>query len=228
MYNELKQAQNIKMLGSRIVMCPEIEGIEPCKFFGKDICEDCYAERLHPVRKLSWKGKSKTPSKGIIRLGTWREITLEDYIKFKELFPDRHFFLITRGLENYSFYKTVCKDPYCINIQVSVDIKKNENSVSNPLPGYGRLLAMNTLSKTIFRFKTTDDTVTTFEEIRAFLRPKTPPLETPLRKRGAKKIEKKTPIEKTPILKHRYLKCAGKCESCHETNGINVCLTDLR
>ncbi|MDV3293453.1 MAG: hypothetical protein LYZ70_04205 [Nitrososphaerales archaeon] len=89
----------------------------------------------------------KTPKKGLIRLGTYIEVTEELWRQFKKGegaweccgetwrrpdFPKRSYFLITRGLREQSFYERVAADRYCVNIQVSTDIlerdpEKNKN-----------------------------------------------------------------------------------------------------
>lgn len=35
----------MKMEGVFITDCPEVEGLEPCFFFGSGLCPYCYAER---------------------------------------------------------------------------------------------------------------------------------------------------------------------------------------
>ena len=219
--NKLEYSQNKKMKGSPIVMCPEIEGIDKCIYFGTGMCKNCYAENLWQKRKTGWRGKSKTPPSGLIRLGTWREILPEDYMKFKELFPERDFFLITRGLLSQEFYSKIDKDSRCRNIQASVDINEGES-----IPNKEKLKELLALKKVLFRFKTMDSNVTDFMCLAAELEiPKDRILETPLRLGGYKGHKN---YQATPLSEHwdkgTYWVCNTECADCAKENGVLVCV----
>ena len=110
---------NIKMRGQRIVEVPEIEGNLPCEFFGKGTCPGCYSETLYPIRRAKVKGNAKTPPRGLLRAGVWREWTPDDWKRFKTMYPTRRYFLVTRGLWSKEHHELVLADPYCVNLQVS-------------------------------------------------------------------------------------------------------------
>jgi hypothetical protein len=213
-----RQAQNTKMIGTSIVMCPEIERADPCIYFGKGLCPNCYAERLWPLRRHSWREKARTPLTGLIRLGTWREILPEDYEKFKSIFPERYFFLITRGLLSPAFYEKVNSDPFCVNLQVSVDIINNK-----VIPPEEKLSKFTELSKVLFRFKTLDENVDAFIDLARKLGiPFYRILETPLRLPGGHKLYDPTPMSKKLPL-NLFFRCNTKCVDCPKENGVLVC-----
>jgi hypothetical protein len=218
MSGERRRAQNSKMVGTPIVMCPEIERADRCIYFGKGLCPNCYAERLWPLRRHSWKGKAKTPPTGLIRLGTWREILPDDYEKFKSMFPQRHFFLITRGLLPLAFYEKVNSDPFCVNLQVSVDVIGNE-----VIPSEEKLSKLARLSKVLFRFKTLDENVNIFIDLARRLGiPFYRILETPLRLPGGCKLYDPTPMSKK-LPSNLFFRCNTKCADCSKENGVLVC-----
>jgi hypothetical protein len=211
-------AQNRKMMGTQIVMCPEIERADPCIYFGKGFCPNCYAERLWFLRKQSWKGRTKTPAKGLIRLGTWREILPQDYERFKSLFPYRYFFLITRGLLPMWFYEKINSDQFCVNLQVSVDIVNNK-----VIPTEEKLLKFSKLSKILYRFKTLPSNVDAFVELSQKLGiPSCRILETPLRLPYGQKLYDPTPMSKR-LAKNSFLRCNTECIDCTKENGTLVC-----
>jgi len=212
------QCQNRKMLGTPIVMCPEIERADPCVYFGKGFCPNCYAENLWPLRKKSWKGRSETPAGGLIRLGTWREILPEDYERFKSLFPRRYFFLITRGLLPMYFYEKVNSDSFCVNLQVSVDIINNKI-----IPPEEKLLEFTKLSKILYRFKTLSSNVEAFISLPQKLSiPYRRVLETPLRLPYGQRLYCHTPMS-TYLSKNLFFRCNTKCVDCQKENGLLVC-----
>jgi hypothetical protein len=75
---------NLKMAGSGLVPCPEVEQKRPCQFFGKGFCPSCYSEDLFPMRlATSRHTHNKTERHGLIRLGTYIEITADLWAQFK-------------------------------------------------------------------------------------------------------------------------------------------------
>ena len=102
---------NIKMRGQRIVEVPEIEGNLPCEFFGKGTCPGCYSETLYPIRRAKVKGNAKTPPRGLLRAGVWREWTPDDWKRFKTMYPTRRYFLVTRGLWSKEHHELVLAGP---------------------------------------------------------------------------------------------------------------------
>lgn len=102
-------------------------------------------------KQVSRHVHKKTPKKGLIRLGTYIEVTEELWRQFKKGegawdccgetwrrpdFPTRSYFLITRGLSRRSFYRKVAADRYCVNIQVSTDILERDPEKKSELEFY--------------------------------------------------------------------------------------------
>lgn len=213
-----RSAQNRKMVGTPIVMCLEVERADPCIYFGAGMCLNCYAEHLWPLRKMSWRGKNKTPQTGLIRLGTWREITPGDFADFKSAFPSRLFFLITRGLLPTEFYRSVASDAACVNLQVSVDVADGKF-----IPPVERLAELARLPKVMFRFKTLDSNVAAFVAMAGQLNiPRWRILETPLRLPNGHKLYDPTPLSKCLPL-DGFFRCNTKCADCAKENGVLVC-----
>ncbi|MDG6918294.1 MAG: hypothetical protein JRN62_02505 [Nitrososphaerota archaeon] len=143
------------MKGSGLVDSPEIEEQKPCIYFGKTqapMCKECYSFKLFPLRKGASKKTKKghnhnaAPKKGLIRLGTWIEVTEQLWRQFKAGkgrwtccnrrwnrpdFKTRPYFMITRGIQPQSFYEELLADPKLNNLQVSTDIVKRD-PVNNP------------------------------------------------------------------------------------------------
>lgn len=218
--------QNTKLINSGLVDVPEIEGSKGCVYFNKkigtkELCESCYAKGLWYVRKNTFKGIRKTPKRGVCRLGTWSEILPEDYKKFKELFPTRKFFLITRGLLNPNFYNKLNNDPCCLNIQISVDW----HEVAGYIPNVHKVKWFLSLPKVLLRFKTTHENVERFTCLKSILNiGNNRILETPLRTRSnGIKLYQTSPMNK--IGQAGHFLCNSKCVDCSSTgnNKMLVC-----
>jgi hypothetical protein len=224
--------------GSSITWVPEVEGTEPCKWFGAGKCPGCYSFKLWRVRKRNPDSKQKTPARGLVRLGTYIEITWAHWLKFKRLMPERRYFLVTRGLEEEEFYRAVEADPYCLNIQVSTDILKTARG-SEVVPGEDRLRwFLVNVSKAIFRFKTqaeaSHDSVTgldllpnvaDFSALRTRLSiPPARVMETPLRlPKVPHVLHSITPLEKSGWDTRTFLRCNSACDDCSKENGFMAC-----
>lgn len=140
------------MKESGLLFCPELEQVKGCQYFGKGLCPSCYSYQLHSMRKFSTKHTHRrTPKRGLIRLGTYIEVTPELWKAFKTNtlkcdqcgkhldrpdFPKRGYFLITRGLLDEKFYSEVIADPHCANIQISTDILERDPKGNQELEFY--------------------------------------------------------------------------------------------
>jgi hypothetical protein len=208
---------NLKMKGIAITDCPEVEGLEPCAFFGRGLCPHCYAERAYRLR-VATSGGLKATGRGIVRLGTWIEVLPRHYRRFKELFPSRRYFTLTRGLNPMEMYKEMEGDPLALNIQVSVDY------VGRYVPDEDRLHQLLALSKAFFRLKTTDDNAAKLAELGI---PRRRVIETPLRgKKWA--YGRTTPLEKLGWPYKEFLRCNTPCRECVAENGLVACLVTPR
>lgn len=228
-----------KLSGSTIVWCPEVEQAEPCKFFGEGLCPGCYSEKLWRVRRSNWKGGGKTSPRGLIRLGTYIEVTEPLYDRFKSLFPARAFFLITRGLEPESYYLRLQSDPRCLNVQISVDILRTETGATT-IPDESRIAwFLSAIPKSIIRFKTlerdaTDKKITKLSlkrNVEDFLAlrdrlqiPRTRIMETPLRLPGVPHLaHQQTPLESAGWPTWSFIRCNSPCQGCRAENGVLGC-----
>lgn len=235
---------NLKMAGVALHSCPEVEQLEPCSFFGAGLCPSCYAEPLLKLRKATSRHVHKrTPKGGLIRLGTYIEVLPEHYNSFKAGqgtwrccgaawsradFPTRRFFLITRGLSPVDFYERVAADPYCVNIQVSVDILDGNVTV----PDEYRLGELARIPKVLFRAKTTGQNARLwaplFDRLEVALGRV---METPLRSRvletkledGAFAYGKRTLLEQAGWDTPAFMRCNTACADCHKENGFLAC-----
>lgn len=240
-------SQNAKMVGSHIVECPEIEEAKACIHFDAEgraspKCPGCYALALFPMRRAGWKSKQETPRRGLIRLGTWREITKEDYGAFlagrgvrangdewvRPDLPRRAHFVITRGLEPKELYRQMLDNPRCLNIQVSVDIIKTAAGTTQ-WPSDERLQWFQQFGKVLFRFKALGDDVTrsgvtyqrNVEEFTALADrigiPYGRVLETPLRLSGNRQYHTETPLEAAGWNPTKFWRCNSECSDCGTT-----------
>jgi hypothetical protein len=264
---QLSPSQNRKLAKSGIVACAPLEGpTVPCKFFaGKDLsqsplCPGCWSAALFKVRRANGrKGRSKvqkTPRKGLVRLGTWREIPYEDWKAFKAgrgttpagvdwedaSLPNRFYFLITRGLEESAYYEEVSRDPKALNIQVSVDIIIDETGRTRQIPHDARLRELAAMPKVMFRFKTLSETrihkgLTFQRNVERFValreRLGIAPvriLETPLRL-GTHSYGEDTPLQKLalPMLpSSSFMRCNSPCQDCRGENSVLACAATER
>lgn len=235
---------NLKMAGVALHPCPEVEQLEACSFFGKGLCPSCYAEPLLKLRKATTKHVHKhTPKKGLVRLGTYIEILPHHYDRFKAGegtwtccgstwsrpdFPTRRFFLITRGLNPTEFYERIAADPYCVNIQVSVDILPDGGVV----PDEERLAEYARIPKVLFRAKSTPLNAWAWAPLFDRLQVTVGRvMETPLRSRvletkledGAFAYGRKTLLEDAGWDSPSFMRCNTACKDCHKENGVLAC-----
>lgn len=210
---------NTKMRGQRIGEVPEIEGSLPCLLFGKGTCIGCYSEAVHRIRKAKVvPGAARANGKGLLRAGVWREWTPEDWERFKKLFPERRYFLVTRGIWPEEFYGRVLADPLLVNLQVSAWYVDGE--LSPDVEKLKRLLSAS--DKTIVRVITSGENVAAFsrliEELGCWWRF----METPWRKPGGPKTYgTETPLD---ALGTRVgIRCNTPCETCVKENGFLGC-----
>jgi len=180
-------------------------------------------ERSWRLRSRTWGGH-RTTGRGIIRLGTYIEPLPRHYAKFKELFPERRYFLLTRGLNPMSMYREVEADPLALNIQVSVDSIPTglpfADGKSGLVPSEGRLRELLTLKKAYFRLKTTSENAAVLAGLGI---PRGRVIETPLR---AKKwaYGRATPLEKLGWHYREFLRCNTPCSDCVRENAFVACL----
>lgn len=217
--------QNSKLDESNITSCPEIEQANPCHYFSQveSLCKSCYAKDLWPVRNKLWKGKNKTEPGKLIRLGTYKEITLLEWLKFKKLFPYREYFLISRGFQT-NLYEKILEDPYGFNIQISVDIHDDGRII----PPLEMLEKLKLNKKVIFRFKTELHNMQHFVLLAEVLDlPSERILETPqrYRRRKSHKLGDVTPFESVGFNSYT---CNSKCRDCAIENGTNVNICSLK
>lgn len=239
-------SQNHKMGDSGIVGVPEIEGTKPCiymtgeKFTDSPMCPGCYAAATGPQRRATSGGRASTPEKGLIRLGTNREILPEDYDAFvagrgvrengeawvRPDFQTRNHFLITRGILDWAFYERIMPNPHLINVQVSVDILVTGDEIRQ-IPDDARLRQFLAHGKVMFRFKTLaapakepggdmfGENVRLFQELRDRLGiPKHRILETPLRLSMNRTYQTLTPLEAAGEDSREFTRCNSECGSC--------------
>lgn len=174
------------------------------------------------MRSRVWKGATKTPAEGTIRLGTWREILPEDYRRFKSMFPKRNFYLMTRGLLPFEFYEEVNSDPFCFSIQVAVDIID-----SQPIPPKERLREFTRLSKVLYRFKPLPENAQSFLALAQEVGiPHCRILEQAHRLPHGHKLYEPTPLLKY-LPKDSYFRCNTKCKDCRKENGVTVCAVNM-
>ncbi len=209
---------NTKMRGQRIVEVPEIEGNLPCQFFGKGTCPGCYSETLYRVRRAKVTGTAKTPPRGLLRAGVWREWTPEDWKRFKSVFPSRQYFLVTRGLWSKEYYAQVLEDPNCVNLQVSAWF------VGGPFSPDVELIKwlLSTSEKTIIRLITAKESAPTYAELVKSLGMWWRFMETPWRRPGGPKTYgTETPLEALGV--RVGIRCNTPCEECIKENGFLGC-----
>ncbi len=228
---------NLKMAGAGLVQSPEIEQLRPCKYFGAGLCPNCYAESLLKLRKSTSTHTHKaTDAKGLIRLGTYREILPADWEAFKAGhgtwdccgaawdrpdFQTRSYFLITRGLMPLAFYQEVAADPACVNIQVSTDLSPDGKAT----PGEEVIRELVKIPKVIFRAKTTPENAALWKPLLSHLRVQSfRIMETPLRAPGDGHMYKHvTPLETEGWHLQSYLRCNSVCQDCTKENGVMAC-----
>ncbi len=244
-------SSNLKMSGAGLVPCPEVEQLRPCVLFGKGLCPECYAEPLLKLRLATSRRRRSTPNhrhegtarRGLIRLGTYREILPDDYAAFKAGegvwdccgarwlrpdFPNRSYFLISRGLLPLSFYERVALDPRCVNIQISTDILPTGAVV----PPEDRLVELARIPKVIFRAKSTGENAPLFGPLFDRIAVQAGRvMETPLRSRvmETKLVEghfaygRETPLQKAGWDWRTFLRCNTACADCVKENGLLAC-----
>ena len=206
------------MRGQRIVEVPEIEGNTPCQLFGKGTCPGCYSETLYPIRRAKVKGNAKTPPRGLLRAGVWREWTPDDWKRFKSMYPTRRYFLVTRGLWSKEHHEQVLDDPYCVNVQVSTWRIGGEFSPDIEMLRW----LLSTSEKTIIRLISSRETASEFaalvKELGAWWRL----METPLRQSGGPKTYgTETPLQAAGV--KVGIRCNTPCEECIKENGFLGC-----
>ena len=235
--------QNHKLVRSAIVSCPEIEAALPCVHFNQGLCPGCFAEALWPVRRANWSGRQRTPARGLIRLGTWKEVLPHEWTAFKRGegttpegrpwrrpdFPTRRYFLVTRGLLPLEFYRRVAADPFALNIQCSVDVLRRDGGEPRLVPDEARLLELAGIPKVLFRFKTlVADTfhggvrwganVQDFAALAERLGlDRMRVLETPLRLGRNRGYQTATPLEEAGWSSASFLRCNTACQACPST-----------
>lgn len=210
---------NIKMRGQRIGEVPEIEGSLPCLLFGKGTCVGCYSEAAYRIRKAKVvPGAARANRKGLLRAGVWREWTPEDWERFKKLYPERNYFLVTRGICPKEFYGRVLADPHCINLQVSTWYVNGEFS-----PDIEKLKWLLSVSgKTVIRAITSEENAVAFARLIEGLGCWWRFMETPWRKPGGPKTYgTETPLERAGT--RVGIRCNTPCEDCIEENGFLGC-----
>ncbi len=206
------------MRGQRIVEVPEIEGSLPCQFFGKGTCPGCYSEAVYRIRKVKVTGKGRTPKKGLLRAGVWREWTHEDWKRFKALFPDRRYFLVSRGFWERGQYEEILRDPNCVNLQISTWLRGGEFVPSKETVRW--LLQAST--KVIVRLITDAENAPRFAELVKETGLWWRFMETPLRKPGGTKTYgTRTPLQDLGV--RVGIRCNTHCEDCVKENGILGC-----
>jgi hypothetical protein len=250
-----RSGQNRKLGKSGITECFEIEGSRPCKWMaGSDnsqspLCPGCWAAKLWKVRNANSKNRRSTPKRGLIRLGTWRETTFQDWKDFKAGrgqrqdgtpwerpdFPQRRYFVVTRALEEPEFYEALQADPLCLNIQVSVDVICTKGGSAVQVPNDDRLRQLLALPKAVFRLKTLagarrhrgidyEANVSHFQDMRLRLAiPAMRILETPLRL-GTHTYGDETPLQLAGEDPATFMRCNTPCQDCGGHNGENKVL----
>lgn len=225
---------NTKLKGVHLAEVPEVEQLRACTYFGAGLCPRCYAEPLLKLRVQNSRHVHKAaPPNGLLRLGTYIEILPAHWAAFKAGegawdccgatwtrpdFPKRHYFLITRGLLPPAFYEAVLADPYCVNVQVSVDILPKRT-----IPPKDRLAWFLAQGKTIFRFKTTPTNAAAFAALAEELGiPRSRVMETPLRQ-GGSLYGKDTPLQAHGWAWQGFGRCNTKCGDCKAENGVLLC-----
>jgi len=209
---------NIKMRGQRIVEVPEIEGSLPCQYFGKNLCAGCYSEDVYRIRRVKVTGRARTPRKGLLRAGVWREWTYEDWKRLKQLFPERRYFLVSRGLWKPEHYEEVLRDPSCVNLQVSTWHVGDGFSPDRQTLQW----LLSTSPKTIIRLLTTQENAPSFAELVKETGMWWRFMETPLRRHGGMKTYgTETPLQALGV--RVGIRCNTPCEDCTRENGILGC-----
>ena len=209
---------NTKMRGQRIVEVPEIEGSLPCQYFGKNLCAGCYSEDVYRIRRVKVTGRARTPRKGLLRAGVWREWTYEDWKRLKQLFPERRYFLVSRGLWKPEHYEEVLRDPSCVNLQVSTWRVGDGFSPDRQTLQW----LLSTSPKTIIRLLTTQENAPSFAELVKEMGMWWRFMETPLRKHGGMKTYgTETPLQALGV--RVGIRCNTPCEDCTRENGILGC-----
>lgn len=244
-----KTGGNLKMVDSGLVTCNEVEQRRECVYFGTcttSKARACYAELLLPMRRQTSNDGEKnhkhtrTPPRGIIRLGTYIEFTERLWEEFKSGrgdydcgehvwerpdFPTRFYFLITRGLSDIGFYEKVLADPYCLNVQVSTDIETALEDLI--MPDRTKLQWFAKQPKAQFRFKTTRDNAHLFIKLATDLGiPWERVLETPLRlPKQPHAYGTETYLEKAGQDPRGFARCNTSCGDCVKENGALWCAT---
>jgi hypothetical protein len=231
---------NLKMEGAHLHNCPEVEQLRPCEFFGQGLCPSCYALPLLKLRRATSGHVHKaTPRGGVVRLGTYLEVTPAMWADFKagrgrwdccdaewvrEDFRTRPYFLITRGLAPLDFYAAVLADPACVNVQVSTDILPDGRIV----PDRERLAWFAGQPKAIFRAKSTPENARAWAPLVDGLSiPRARVMETPLRE-GSHAYGKETPLQRVGWYWRDFLRCNSTCAACPRENGVLACVVRPR
>jgi len=211
--------------------------LRACPFFEKFLCPSCYAKPLWNTRRAMARHVHKrTKRRGLIRLGTYTEVTPRLWAAFKagrgrwdccgkswsrRDFRVRPYFFITRGLSPPEFYQRVLADARLVNLQVSVDVLPGGQVV----PGRDRLRWFMQSEKVIFRFKTTTENVLGFLKLQEVLQiPRHRIMETPLRTlKRSHQYNDRTPLERVGWYWRVFGRCNTLCSECYKENGVLLC-----
>lgn len=168
-------------------------------------------------------GTAATPKKGLLRAGVWREWTYDDWKRFKSLFPDRRYFLVSSGFWEKEQYEEVLRDDGCVNLQISTwllggDFAPSEQVVRSLLEAS---------PKVIVRLLTDMENVPSFARRVGRSGCWWRFMETPIRRHGGMKTYgTETPLEKVGV--RVGIRCNTSCEDCTRENGFLGCAATAR
>ena len=131
--------------------------------------------------------------------------------------------MISRGLSELSFYEKMLQDRYIANLQVSVDVLPELDSLL--VPDRERLSWFVKYPNVIFRFKTTTYNVHHFMRLQEELGiPRMRVMETPLRLPELSHIYgTRTYLEEAGWKTSTFGRCNTMCQNCHAENGVLLC-----